>query len=343
MNHRDGLTVGLRRGIVFATDALEPLLNLSQRAEACGFDRVWTTEYPGRDSIARALAIAMRTTTIEIGTGVAYAFARPPMAMSALAYDVQRLSRGRFALGLSPGTRGVRRWYGAEFEHPAPRMVTYANELRRSWQAAPMFDVAPPPLYSAAFNAIMTRYVASVYDGLVLHPLAAGATHLRERLLPAMRAGAAERDKPPSLAAWRVISLDADEKKARERARAQLAFYFSTPSYAIAVEGTRWAGVPSLVREAFRASAGNPGWTTIGNLIPEDMVDEFALAGTPDSVRERIAPLERELADLGVSELVFQAVGSGISTDEAMENCNLIISELGRDRKKQIMTTSTEG
>ncbi|MGH9000604.1 MAG: LLM class flavin-dependent oxidoreductase, partial [Acidimicrobiia bacterium] len=93
------MTPGLRRSLVFATDALEPLSELGRAAEQAGFDRVWTTEYPGRDAVARALAIGLATGRIGIGTGITYAFTRPPLAMAALAADVQRLCGGRFALG----------------------------------------------------------------------------------------------------------------------------------------------------------------------------------------------------------------------------------------------------
>lgn len=319
-----------RRGLVFATDALKPLIELSSSAEAHGFDRVWTTEYVGRDAIARALAISLRTTRIEVGTGVAYAFTRLPLAMAALAADVQHLSNGRFALGLSPGTRGVRRWYGAEFEHPAPGMAAYADSLRDIWNGWPAAPVPRPPLYAAAFNPIMTRYASAAYDGLVLHPLAAGSVHLHERLLPAVRLGSEARSTPLRLAAWRVTSIDDDDDLARRRAKSQLAFYFSTPSYAVAVEGTEWMHVPPIIREAHNASNGDPDWMAIGALIPEEMVDEFTLAGTPAAVRKRLAALERTLGAAGVEEVVFQTTGAGVSEDEVVQNCRLIIETLGR-------------
>ena len=319
----------MRRAIVFATDALEPVLELAQLAEAQHFDRVWTTEYVGRDAIARALAIALRTTAIEIGTGVAYAFTRLPLAMAAIASDVQRLSRGRFSLGISPGTRGVRRWFGANFDPPAPMMVNYIAELRRAWDDGAKYDTPPPQIYSAAFNAIMTRHVAGVSDGLLLHPLAAGQTHFRERLLPAVERGAAGSAAMPELVAWRVTSLDPDEEVARNRAKAQLAFYFSTPSYRTVVEGTPWQDVPARIREKFDASPNEPDWHRIGSLLPDDLVDEFALTGTPKSVRERLGKLETDLAHSGITELVFQTVGAGLGEAEVAENCRLIINELG--------------
>jgi alkanesulfonate monooxygenase SsuD/methylene tetrahydromethanopterin reductase-like flavin-dependent oxidoreductase (luciferase family) len=323
----------LRRAIVFATDALEPVLDLAERAERHGFDRVWTTEYVGRDAVARALAVAMRTSRIEVGTGVAYAFARLPLAMAALASDVQKLSHGRFGLGLTPGTRGVRRWYGADFEPPATKLVEYVAELRRVWAEDASYVAAP--VFAPAFNPVMTRHAAGTCDGLLLHPLAAGQTHLTERVLPAVARGAAEREGGPALVAWQVTSIHADEEIARERARAQLAFYFSTPSYAPVVAGTRWEDVPEVVQKAFGAQPGPPDWRGVGRVLPDDLVDEFALVGTPSSIQARADALEHRLAEQGINEIGFQTVGAGLDDGDVAANCELMIDLLGPNHDKE--------
>jgi len=319
--------MAVRRSIVFATDALDATLDLAVRAEASGFDRIWTTEYVGRDACARALAVAMRTSSIEVGTGVAYAFTRLPLAMAALVSDIQKIAGGRLSLGISPGTRGVRRWYDAEFDPPAPRLVQYVEQLRTIWEADASY--AGAPLFAPAFNPIMTRHAARVCDGLLLHPLAAGEVHLTERVLPAMRTGAQHREHPPDLVAWRVTSIDADEETARRNARGQLAFYFSTPSYAPVVADTPWEDVPATIRERFAASDGTPQWQEIGAGIPEDMVDEFTLTATPGQARERLQQLERRLEEQGITEIGFQTVGAGLHDDEVATNCRHIIDALG--------------
>lgn len=317
----------MRRGIVFATDALDPLAGLAQRAEQAGFARVWTTEYLGRDAIARALAIALATERIEVGTGIAYAFTRVPRQMAALAADVQRLSHGRFALGISSGTRGVRRWYDAEFDPPGPRLAAYADALREAWRTDTALE-ATPPIFGAALNPIMTRLTARSCDGIVLHPLGRARVHLHERLLPALRRGQQERGGPLELAAWCVTSIDADAERARERARAQLAFYFSTPSYRTVVEGTDWEEVPGRVREAFDASGRRAPWSELAPLVPDELVDELAVWGSPTSVVGQVEALEAELAEVGVSELVLQTVGADLDEAEVVDNCDQIIGAL---------------
>ncbi|GAA1010556.1 hypothetical protein Aple_029260 [Acrocarpospora pleiomorpha] len=315
----------LRRGLVFATAELDPLGDLARQAEAAGFHRVWTTEYPHRDAVVRALAVAQRTESIEIGTGIAYAFARLPLAMAAMAADVQRLSGGRFSLGLSPGTRGVRRWFGADFEPPAPALVAYAAALRAAWSQNEDLADRPPPILGAALNPIMGRHVAANLDGVLLHPLAIARRHLVERLLPAVAKGSNAR-RPPSVIAWCVTSIGPDEEVARARARAQLAFYFSTPSYRTVAAGTGWEHIPAQVQDGFKAIG--PSWARLGELIPDSVVDELTVSGTPATAARRVRRLERELGDLGVTEIAFQTVGAELGGSAFAASCEQIIHSL---------------
>lgn len=316
---------------MFATDLLEPLVGLAREAEAAGFHRVWTTEYRGRDAVARALAIGLATERIGVGTGIAYAFTRPPLAMADLAMDVQRLLGGRFSLGLGTGTRGVRRWYGAEFEPAATRFGEYVSELHRYWDEAAQPDWPPAPrVFGAGLNPAMLRAVARSSDGLVLHPIAAARVHLRERVLPAVRQGLEQSGRAHCrIAVWCIASIAPDEDIARSNARRQLAFYLSTPSYAPVLEGSGFEGVARDIQAAFNDARPNVRWDQLEHLIPDAMLDELALAGTESTVRQRALSLEQELLEAGAEEVVFQTVGVEMSSEATIENCRAIVRSLG--------------
>lgn len=322
----------LRRSVVFATDELEPLAGLARRAETAGLDRVWTTEYVGRDAVARALYLALATERIGVATGIAYAFTRAPLAMAALAGDVHRISDGRFGLGISSGTRGVRRWYEAEFEPPAPRIAAYAEALREAWDRDPDLATAPP-VYAAALNPAMTRAVARSCDGALLHALALSRVHLQERVLPALRDGLGRRAREGAfeVAAWCITAIDEDEEQAREMARRQLAFYLSTPSYRTVTAGTDWESVADAIRDGFDASDRKATWGELSGLIPDPVVDELTIAGTPEVARRKAAALEAELREAGVTELVFQTAGADVSSAQLISNCEQIADVLGAD------------
>jgi alkanesulfonate monooxygenase SsuD/methylene tetrahydromethanopterin reductase-like flavin-dependent oxidoreductase (luciferase family) len=326
----------LRRSLVFATDILAPLTPLARAAQAASFDRVWTTEYVGRDAVVRALATGLATESIGVGTGIAYAFARPPLAMAAQALDVQRLIGSRFALGLGTGTRGVRRWYQSEFDPAATRFAAYVADLRAAWRRMREDDwPRPPEVYGAGLNPAMLRAVGASSDGVVLHPLAIARIHLHERVLPSLAEGRArvgagtETLAPLKIAAWCIASIDADEEVARSNARRQLAFYLSTPSYKPVLEGGPWLHVADEVQSAFAAAKPTVSWSELAPLIPDALVDELALTGTESSVADKAARLEAELAELGVHEMVFQTVGIELSDEDTVRNCQAIIDSLG--------------
>jgi alkanesulfonate monooxygenase SsuD/methylene tetrahydromethanopterin reductase-like flavin-dependent oxidoreductase (luciferase family) len=321
----------MRRALVFATDQLEPLPELARRAEAAGLDRLWTTEYRGRDAVARAIAVALATERIEVGSGIAYAFTRPPLAMAALAGDAQRLAGGRFGLGLSTGTKGIRRQYGvAGWDRPAPALAEYVAALRAAFAGDPLLD-APPPVYGAAMNAAMTRTVAATCDGALLHAIALTRAHLHERLVPALGEGLGRRDlsTSPELVAWCVTAIDDEADAARERARVQLAFYLATPSFAPVTAGAAWEDAAAEVRAAFAASERRAPWRDLARHVPDEAVEELAIWGTPEAARAKAAALETELAPLGVRELVFQPCGAEADAAALVGECAKILAALG--------------
>lgn len=318
------------RSLVFATDVLEPLRDLTAYAEGAGFDRVWTTDYPGRDAISRALFLALRSATIGVGTGIAYAFGRSPHALAASAADIQRLSGGRFVLGLGTGTRGVRRWYEADFDPPARRLAALVGQLREIWAASSELDrVGRPPIAGAGLHPAMLRTVARHCDRVLLHPLCQVRAHLDGRALPAVDAGAAGRgDGRPLIAAWTITAVHEDSVLARFRARRQVAFYLATPSYRTVVEGTAWAPVATRIRERFD-SMEHSDWDALGELVPDDLLDEVAIAGSPEEAIAKTDALARELGARGIGELVMQSSGIGVAAEEAIPACRDLVCALG--------------
>jgi hypothetical protein len=60
------------------------------------------------------------------------------------------------------------------------------------------------------------------------------------------------------------------------------------------------------------------------------MVNDFAFAGTSSEVKEQYQKLEIEYAKRGVTEIVFQTVGSGDNDTETMTNLHNIVETFGR-------------
>jgi alkanesulfonate monooxygenase SsuD/methylene tetrahydromethanopterin reductase-like flavin-dependent oxidoreductase (luciferase family) len=109
----------------------------ARRAEALGCDGLIVPEAVGDGMLAALLALE-HTERLRVATGVVVAFARSPMLLAQDAWGLQRLSRGRFELGLGPQVRGnVVRRFGMPWSAPAPRMRDYVGALRAifgAWQ-----------------------------------------------------------------------------------------------------------------------------------------------------------------------------------------------------------------
>jgi alkanesulfonate monooxygenase SsuD/methylene tetrahydromethanopterin reductase-like flavin-dependent oxidoreductase (luciferase family) len=71
----------------------------ARAAESLGFAGLWSSQTRHDAFLPLALA-ADATERIKLGTSVAIAFSRSPMAVAQIAWDLQDLSGGRFILGL---------------------------------------------------------------------------------------------------------------------------------------------------------------------------------------------------------------------------------------------------
>lgn len=72
---------------------------LARTLEGQGYDGCWTGEI-NHDPFLPLLLAAEHTSRLELGTSIAVAFARNPMTVANLGWDLQTYSQGRFILGL---------------------------------------------------------------------------------------------------------------------------------------------------------------------------------------------------------------------------------------------------
>lgn len=290
--------------------------------EEAAFDGVYTFEGPGDPFLPLALA-AERTERVALVTAVAIAFARNPMTVAYVANDLQRLSRGRFVLGLGSQIRPhIEKRFSQPWSQPAARMREFVQALRAIWRAwhegerlrfrgafythtlmTPFFDpgpspYGPPPVFLAGVGPRMTAVAGEVADGFLVHPLHTERS-LRELTLPALargleRAGRERAGLALGVQAMVAAGRDADERAAGEAAvRAQIAFYGSTPAYhpVLACEGLSELGL-ELNRLSKRGR-----WAEMAERVPETLVDAVALRGTPEEAAARARARYGALAD----------------------------------------------
>ena len=340
----------MKLSMVFAGAAPIPVQQkLAMAAEEAGLYRLWTTESQGCDGLLRAMAIGLSTSEILIGTGIAYTFPRIPLHAAGAAADLAGTLGGRFTFGLGAGTKGIRRRYGIVEDHPAPRFGEYVQLLRGAlaseggYEYTGRFYSATAPslsfntdlatrrginIYGSGVNKIILEVTAQHCDGVAIHPLAGIRPYFDEVTAPALARGSARAGWRPgklATALWYICSVHDDPALALERAATILAFYFSTPSYATPLQGTRWEQTGEKLREAFRTAGYPTPWGDLVRLIPEEMVEDICLVGTAEEVRRKVDVLAKDLEPMGIDELVLEPTShSGIT--EFTESCTGIIA-----------------
>jgi probable F420-dependent oxidoreductase len=290
------------------------LVEQVRAAESAGFDGVWTTEIKHDPFLPLAVA-TQHTERLDLGTGIAVAFARNPMTVAVAANDLQTLSGGRFTLGLGSQVRPhIERRFSMPWSAPADRMREFILALDRIWDSwangtplhvdgefyrhtlmTPMFDPGPnphgrPPVLLAAVGARMAAVAGEVADGLLVHGFTS-ERYLRDVTLPVVHGAraAAGRGTSPFTVSYPgmvVTGRDDEEMRAAEAAvRKQLAFYGSTPAYRPVLEHHGWGDLQPELQQLSREGR----WDDMTGLIDDELLATFAVVAEPDRVGAAIS------------------------------------------------------
>ncbi len=336
-------------GVSLATDVTRAV-GLARRAEAAGFDEVWATEFVHRSATIAMGAFTAATSTVGVGSAIAYAFGRSPVVLASETRDLQLLSGGRVILGLgSAQPNRMRDWLGVDPRAPAERMLELVKLLRRLWsEPAVTFEgrfyrvrvepvgpaAAPPamtiPVYLAAVNLRMIAVAGRVGDGIVCHPLVSQRI-LESHVLPTLSAAAHAVGRPvPKIAQMPIVVIDDDIDMARRIAAAQIAFYAQHATYRFVFEHHGH----SSIGEALRNAATQNDWSTMIDSVPDDIIDELAAVGSAAEVREKLAVLVPDADHVilhSPSVLASEPVGAGLPSRSYSTNLDAIIDTFGHN------------
>ena len=284
-----------------------------RRAEDAGFDGVVSVEISHDPFLPLALG-AVATTRVELLTGIAVAFARNPMTAAVIANDLNRLSNGRFILGLGSQIKPhITKRFSMPWSDPAARMREFVLAIRAIWESwnegtplafrgdyyrhtlmTPMFDQGPsecgdPRIFVAAVGPAMTAVAGEVADGLMAHGFTT-PSYLRDVTMANLakgleRANRSRSDVEVTIPIMSAVGRDEDERKQKLAAvRQQLAFYGSTPAYRGVLEHHGWGEVGDELNRLSKQGE----WVAMGDLITDEMIREFAVVGDLESVRAEI-------------------------------------------------------
>ena len=283
------------------------------KAEEAGFDGVVSVEISHDPFLPLALGAAA-TNRVDLMTGISVAFARNPMNVAVIANDINRLSNGRFILGLGSQIKPhITKRFSMPWSDPALRMREFVLAIRAIWAAwnegtplafrgdyyrhtlmTPMFDQGPsacgdPRIFVAAVGPAMTAVAGEVADGLMAHGFTT-PSYLREVTMENLAVGLARSDRTREQVEVTIPIMAAigngDEEISMRLAgvRRQLAFYGSTPAYRGVLEHHGWGDVGDELNRLSKQGE----WVAMGDLITDEMLAEFAVVGDAETVKREI-------------------------------------------------------
>lgn len=291
-------------------------------AEAAGYDGIWSAE-TSHDPFFPLLRAAEATERIELGTGIAVAFARNPMLLANIAYDLQDFSGGRFVLGLGSQIKPhITKRFSMEWSSPAARMRELISAIRAIWDCwnngtkldfrgdfythtlmTPFFNPGPNPhgdakIFLAGVGPMMTEVAGAVCDGFLCHGFTT-ERYLREVTIPALEtglksAGRTLEDFEVSGPAFVVTGTNEEEMaSSAEGVKQQIAFYGSTPAYRPVLELHGWGDLQTDLN----ALSKEGRWVEMGELIDDDILSTFAVVAEPGGIASELSNRYGDIVD----------------------------------------------
>jgi len=304
-------------GFVTADGPAAAVSAQAKMQEDVGLEGLMAPQVYGTPFVPLAVAAAA-TSRIRLASGIALAFARSPYETALHAVDLDRISGGRFTLGLGCS---IRSWsegvYGMPYGKPLAHMrevveviriviaKAHTGELKRYDGAYHHHDFSelqppPPPLrtdlpvWIAALRGPLVSLAAEIADGVMGHPLWSvswATTKIPQALERGLKRGGKQRsDIEFQIGLWVAISKDRAE--AINDARATVAFYAGMAQYEeyFAAHGFREEA------RSLQEGVKRGDYVSVAHLVPDEMAETFVICGPPDEVRKRVEPVW-EVAD----------------------------------------------
>jgi alkanesulfonate monooxygenase SsuD/methylene tetrahydromethanopterin reductase-like flavin-dependent oxidoreductase (luciferase family) len=273
------------------------LVEIVQTAEHTGYDTLFLPEITGRETFSTLAALAGRTETLRLATGVVPIGARSLPVTAMAAATVHDVSGGRMVLGLGtgPATPGA-----------LERLRTHVITIRRALAGDTVNDESErgsfrltlkpahgaPPVWIAALGPRSMRLAGEIADGAILNWCPPGrVAFAKERI--AEGAAASGRDPAEITIAVYVRSVVGQEREhALPALRAAAAQYASYPAYRRQFEQVGLGAEADAAVGAMREGRMDA--------VPEALIDAVCVVGDAGRARDRLGEYRDAGADLPV-------------------------------------------
>ncbi len=294
-------------------------LPLALEAERLGFDSLWSAEAYGSDAVTVITWAAARTERIGVGTAVMQMPARTPAATAMTAITLDHLSGGRFRLGLgTTGPQVSEGWHGVPFGKPLVRTREYVEIVRSILRrdaplehhgehydipvaggtglGKPLKTIVHPlrpnlPVYLAAIGPKNVALAGEIADGWLPTFYAPSHASMFDGWLSVGFERAGRTREGFEVAPFSMCFVGDDVQNCRDLAKPTLALYIGGMGargrnfYFDLVERYGYEEAAGRIQDLYLEGRK----TEAAMAVPDELVDDVALVGPPERIRERLS------------------------------------------------------
>ena len=293
---------------------------LTARLQELGYTDLWSSETAAYDAFVPLALAGEWAPQLRLGTAVVPAFTRGPALMAQSVATMAEACQGRFVLGIGASSNViVEKWNAVAFDRPFSRTRDLLRFLRSALageKVTETFDTfavegfrlglvpkQPVPILVAALRERMLRLAGTEADGVILNWLSADDV---AQVAPLVHEGGPDKE-----IVCRIFVCPTDDPAAREQAKQFVTSYLNVPVYAdyqrFLGRGEQLAPMQALWQAGDRKAALAA--------VPEDVVDDLIVLGTPEQCRARI----RRYVECGVTTPMLAIMPWGVPSAEAIE------------------------
>ena len=302
---------------------VKQVVKFCKLAESKDIDFAWiTNHYNNRHCYPVLAAIAQATDSIKMGPGIMNSFTDTPAAMASFMATLNEISDGRAVLGIGPGDLSTLPKLAIQASKPVGhleeaviqiRKLLAGEEIKKSgmqffdYDGAKLTGVTLPgkkgiPVYIGAQGPKVLELAGTIGDGALIN-----ASNPKDFAvaIPIIKAANEKVGKKKfDIGAYTAMSIDMNEKKARNAAKIVAAFIAAgSPEPLLTRHGLDLDNVAKI-----KAALGKFDFKTVGELVGDKEIDAFTIAGTPDMVKQKC----EDLTKAGVTQIIF---GSPLGPD----------------------------
>lgn len=267
-----------------------------EELESLGYTDVWTAEAMGHDGFTPLVLASQWAPTLRLGTAIIPAFTRGAALMAQTVATMADVAPGRFAFGIGTSSNViVENWNGIAFDEPYRRTRDMVRFLRlaltgeKVTETYDTFEVKgfrlglapkePVPIHIAALREGMLRLAGRHGDGAIINWLSAeDVTRVAGIVQDA--AGGESRE----IIARLFVIPSEDRELVLTAGRRAIAAYLNVPVYRAFHE---WMGRTDAMADHWALWEAGDRKGALAE-IPESVVDELIISGSPQQCRDHI-------------------------------------------------------